>query len=71
MAVTLYLTAGPGGFHENAGYHGPAIRARAGRARCLAETCLLITRLAGWDLETYETWLITTWTRLSAAPPRA
>ena len=34
-----------------------------------AETYLLITRLTGWDLDAYEKWLITVWTRLSAAPP--
>jgi AcrR family transcriptional regulator len=32
-----------------------------------AETYLLITRLAGWDLGTYQDWLTTTWTRLSQA----
>ena len=34
-----------------------------------AETYLLITRLTGWDLDAYESWLIAVWTRLSAAPP--
>ena len=31
-----------------------------------AETYLLITRLLGWDLDTYENWLVTTSTRLAA-----
>jgi len=35
------------------------------------ETYLLITRMAGWDLDTYQDWLTTTWTRLSAPPGRA
>jgi AcrR family transcriptional regulator len=30
-----------------------------------AETYLLITRLTGWDLDTYQNWLATTWTRLA------
>jgi hypothetical protein len=34
-----------------------------------AETYLLITRLTGWDLDTYQNWLATTWTRL-ATPGR-
>jgi hypothetical protein len=29
-----------------------------------AETYLLITRLTGWDLDTYQDWLTTTFTRL-------
>jgi hypothetical protein len=29
------------------------------------ETYLLITRTVGWDLDTYQDWLTTTWTRLS------
>jgi AcrR family transcriptional regulator len=33
-----------------------------------AETYLLMTRTAGWDLDTYQDWLTTTWTRLSAPP---
>ncbi len=33
-----------------------------------AETYLLITRTTGWDLDTYEHWLATTWTRLSTPP---
>ncbi len=33
-----------------------------------AETYLLITQTTGWDLDTYEHWLATTWTRLSAPP---
>ena len=33
-----------------------------------AETYLLITRMAGWDLDAYQDWLTTTWTRLSAPP---
>jgi AcrR family transcriptional regulator len=35
-----------------------------------AETYLLITRTAGWDLDTYQDWLATTWTRLSTPPER-
>jgi AcrR family transcriptional regulator len=31
-----------------------------------AETYLLITRMIGWDLDTYETWLAATCTRLSS-----
>lgn len=34
-----------------------------------AETYLLITRMTGWDLDAYQDWLLTTLTRLSAAPP--
>lgn len=34
-----------------------------------AETYLLITRMNGWDLDTYEDWAIRTWTQL-ATPPR-
>lgn len=34
-----------------------------------AETYLLTTRLTGWDLDTYQHWLATTCTRLSAPPP--
>ncbi len=30
-----------------------------------AETYLLITRLTDWDLDTYQDWLATTWTRLA------
>jgi hypothetical protein len=30
-----------------------------------AETYLLITRLTGWDLDTYQNWLATTCTRLA------
>ena len=33
-----------------------------------AETYLLITRTVGWDLDTYQDWLTTTWTRLSTPP---
>jgi AcrR family transcriptional regulator len=29
-----------------------------------AETYLLITRMTGWDLDAYQDWLVTTWTRL-------
>jgi len=40
-----------------------------------AETYLLTTRLTGWDLDTYQRWLATTYARLSAPPnqppPRA
>ena len=38
------------------------------------ETYLLITRTVGWDLDTYQDWLTTTWARLSTAArqhPRA
>ena len=38
------------------------------------ETYLLITRTVGWDLDAYQDWLTTTWTRLSTAArqhPRA
>jgi AcrR family transcriptional regulator len=31
-----------------------------------AETYLLITRMNGWDLDTYEAWAIRTWTQLSS-----
>jgi hypothetical protein len=30
-----------------------------------AETYLLITRLTGWDLDTYQGWLATTFARLA------
>jgi hypothetical protein len=30
-----------------------------------AETYLLITRMTDWNLDTYQAWLTTTWTRLS------
>jgi AcrR family transcriptional regulator len=33
-----------------------------------AETYLLITRLAGWDLDTYQDWLATTGIRLTRVP---
>ena len=36
-----------------------------------AETYLLITRLASWDLDAYEDWLTTTSTRLSTPPGTA
>jgi AcrR family transcriptional regulator len=32
-----------------------------------AETYLLVTRMNGWDLETYQNWLVTSMTRLAAA----
>ena len=32
-----------------------------------AETYLLITRMIGWDLDTYQDWLVTSMTRLAAA----
>src|SRR6266704_92788 len=35
-----------------------------------AETYLLITRLAGWDLDAYQDWLAATFTRLATAPGR-
>ena len=31
-----------------------------------AETYLLITRMIGWDLDTYQDWLVTSMTRLAA-----
>ncbi len=30
-----------------------------------ADTFLLMTQTLGWDLNTYESWLVTMWTRLS------
>lgn len=33
-----------------------------------ADTYLLITRMNGWDLDTYQSWVTTTWTRLSTPP---
>jgi len=33
-----------------------------------AETYLLVTRMLGWDLDTYQDWVATTWTRLLAGP---
>jgi AcrR family transcriptional regulator len=33
-----------------------------------AETYLLITRMAGWDLDTYQEWLAATWRRLARLP---
>ncbi len=36
-----------------------------------AETYLLITRMAGWDLDTYQNWLVTTGIRLATAPSSA
>jgi hypothetical protein len=33
-----------------------------------AETYLLITRLTGWDLDTYQDWLATTAARLTQVP---
>ena len=35
-----------------------------------AETYLLITRMTGWDLDTYQDWLVTTWMRLLNEPGR-
>jgi AcrR family transcriptional regulator len=32
-----------------------------------ADTYLLVTRMLGWDLDAYENWIVTTWTRLAAA----
>ena len=32
----------------------------------VAETYLLVT-VSGWDLDQYEEWVATTWTRLAAA----
>jgi hypothetical protein len=31
-----------------------------------AETYLLVTRMLGWDLDTYQAWVASTWTRLLA-----
>jgi hypothetical protein len=36
-----------------------------------AETYLLITRTVGWDLDAYQDWLTTSWTRLSTPPGTA
>ena len=36
---------------------------------CAAETYLLITRMLGWDLDTYETWLRDTLTRVAHLAP--
>jgi AcrR family transcriptional regulator len=33
-----------------------------------AETYLLVTRMLGWDLDTYQEWLTVTWTRLLGGP---
>ena len=33
-----------------------------------AETYLLTTRLTSWDLDTYQSWLATTFTQLAASP---
>ncbi len=33
-----------------------------------AETYLLVTRMLGWDLDTYQDWVAATWTRLLAGP---
>jgi len=33
-----------------------------------AETYLLITRMTDWDLQTYQSWLAATFTRLAAHP---
>ena len=33
-----------------------------------AETYLLITRMNGWDLDTYAAWAVRTWTQLSTPP---
>ena len=33
-----------------------------------AETYLLVSRMLGWDLDTYQDWVATTWTRLLAGP---
>jgi AcrR family transcriptional regulator len=33
-----------------------------------AETYLLVTRMLGWDLDTYQEWLTVTWTRLLGEP---
>ncbi|MBC3191143.1 TetR/AcrR family transcriptional regulator [Pseudonocardia sp. C8] len=35
-----------------------------------AETYLLLDRTTGWDDQTYEAWLVTTWTRLADAASR-
>ena len=32
-----------------------------------AETYLLVTRMLGWDLDTYQAWVAATWTRLLAS----
>jgi len=33
-----------------------------------AETYLLVTRMLGWDLDTYQTWVAATWTQLLTSP---
>jgi hypothetical protein len=33
-----------------------------------AETYLLVTRMHGWDLDTYQAWVAATWTRLLTGP---
>ena len=33
-----------------------------------AETYLLVTRMLGWDLDTYQAWVAATWTRLLTGP---
>jgi len=33
-----------------------------------AETYLLVTRMLGWDLDTYQAWVAATWTRLLTSP---
>jgi hypothetical protein len=35
-----------------------------------ADTYLHITRVLAWDLDHYERWIVTTWTRLAAAAAR-
>jgi AcrR family transcriptional regulator len=33
-----------------------------------AETYLLVTRMLGWDLDTYQAWVAATWTRMLTGP---
>ena len=35
-----------------------------------AETYLLVTRMLGWNLDTYQDWVAVTWTRLLTGPGR-
>ncbi len=46
----------------------PELAHRTTSILAAAETYLLITRMTGWDLDAYQNWLTSTWTRLSAAP---
>jgi hypothetical protein len=41
-----------------------------GSVLCAAETYLLVTRMMGWDIDTYERWLVDSLTRLVEASTR-